>query len=231
MAVPRRSRCAPDRPPRTPLDVASVSGAELAGRRQAFYARNDEYRRAGFDRLASACFVAQVAGPLSGPALDVGTGKGLLAIELARLGLEVVSVDVDPQERALAVLLAGDAGVCGGIQFVVGDAGRLSHEDGHFGCAAMMDVLHHLHDPEPVLCEMARCVKVGGVVVVADFTREGFEIVARVHHASGREHSENGVSVASAHDILRGLGFRRAIETRAHCHHVLVMAKGSESGG
>jgi len=41
-------------------------------------------------------------GRLRGLALDVGTGKGPLARELARQGVEVVSIDISDEERELA---------------------------------------------------------------------------------------------------------------------------------
>ncbi|MBN1337336.1 MAG: class I SAM-dependent methyltransferase [Deltaproteobacteria bacterium] len=198
----------------------------LARRRELFHARNQEYLREGLDRRASARFVARAAGTLRGPALDVGTGKGLLAIELARQALDVVSQDVDAEEQALAALLAEEAGVARRIRFVRGDAARVACSDGHFGCAAMMDVLHHLQDPEPVLREMGRCVGPGGVVVLADFTPEGFEIVARVHRASGREHPVSGATIAMGREMLRGMGLVPVLETRAQHHELLVVEKG-----
>jgi 2-polyprenyl-3-methyl-5-hydroxy-6-metoxy-1,4-benzoquinol methylase len=163
----------------------SVPVWDLAKRRAAFPIRHAEYLREGLDRLAAARLVAQLAGPAAGLALDVGTGKGLLAIELARLGLDVVSVDIDSDEQELAALLAREAGVSARIEFVVGNACELPYASGHFGCAAMMDVLHHLDDPRPVLGEMVRAVRPGASIVVADFSREGFEIVARVQRALG----------------------------------------------
>jgi len=46
---------------------------------------------------------------------DLGTGKDLLAIELARRGFEVVAIDVDNGERKLAQPLARGAGVAGRV--------------------------------------------------------------------------------------------------------------------
>ncbi|MFC1642025.1 methyltransferase domain-containing protein [Myxococcota bacterium] len=77
----------------------------------AFGGRSREYLRLGHDRLAAARFVVEAAGPLREPAFDIGTGKGLLAIELARRGLEVLTLDIDAQERKLARLLAEEARV------------------------------------------------------------------------------------------------------------------------
>jgi ubiquinone/menaquinone biosynthesis C-methylase UbiE len=199
--------------------------ADLGRRRQAFEARNAQYRSLGHDRLAAVRFVAGAAGPLRGPALDVGTGRGLLARELARLSLDVVSVDVDASELPLASYLAGEAGVGERVRFLLGDASRLPLRSGHFGCAAMMDVLHHLDDPRPVLAEMARAVRVGGVVIVADFSREGLGLVARVHRAEGRVHPESGVTVEKARSLLEQEGLDCIASVDGHLHDVAVMIK------
>ncbi len=197
----------------------------LQERLHAFRARYVEYVRLGHDRLAAAHFVVDAAGPLRGPALDVGTGKGLLAIELARHGLEVVSIDVDDQERELARLLADEAGLASRITFERGNAAKLPYADGRFGCVAMMDVLHHLADPSPVLREMARVVEVGGVLLIADFDEQGFELVSRVHRAEGREHPRTAATVSAATDELLAAGLRRAVRTNGHQHDVIVLQK------
>jgi 2-polyprenyl-3-methyl-5-hydroxy-6-metoxy-1,4-benzoquinol methylase len=194
-------------------------------RLRGFRARSDEYLRLGHDRLAAARFVVDAAGELRGPALDVGTGKGLLAIELARRGLEVVSIDVDDQERELARLLAGAAGMTSRIRFDRGDGARLPYAEGQFGCVAMMDVLHHLVEPSPVLREMARVVEVGGMIVMADFDEQGFELVSRIHRAEGGEHPRTAATVSLATDELVTAGFRCAARTNGHQHDVVVLRK------
>jgi len=194
-------------------------------RLRAFRARSIEYLHLGHDRLAAARFVVNATGVLRGPALDVGTGKGLLAIELARQGLEVVSIDVDDQERELARMLADQAELASRITFDSGDAAKLPYPDGQFGCVAMMDVLHHLAEPGPVLREMARVVGVGGMLVIADFDEQGFELVSRVHRAEGREHPRTTATVAVAMDELVAAGFRCAARTNGHQHDVVVLHK------
>jgi peptide deformylase len=194
-------------------------------RRQAFEARLAQYRAFGYDRVAAARFVARTAGRLRGPALDVGTGKGLLARELVRLCLDVVSVDVDTSELPLASHLAHEAGLGERLRFLHGDARRLPFPSGHFGCAAMMDVLHHLDEPRPVLAEMARTVRVGGIVVVADFSREGLQLVQRLHQAEGRVHPESGVTVEQARSLLEWEGLDCVSKVEGHLHEVVILVK------
>jgi ubiquinone/menaquinone biosynthesis C-methylase UbiE len=197
----------------------------VASARRAFDARTALYRSLGYDRIAAARFVAGAVGPARGRALDVGTGKGLLALELARLGLDVVSVDVDASERPLAAQLASEAGVAAKVRFLHRDAARLPFRRGHFGCAATMDALHHMDDPRPVLAEMARTVRAGGVVVVADFTPTGFRLVARVHRAEGRVHPRVGVTVAEATRFLERQGLDCVGCAKGHLHEVAILVK------
>jgi ubiquinone/menaquinone biosynthesis C-methylase UbiE len=188
--------------------------------RLAFEARTEQYLREGHDSFGAARFVAEAACDLEGPALDVGTGKGLLAMALVRRGLDVVSVDVNEEDSALAAMLAREAGFNGRIRFLLGDARALPLPDGHFGCVAMMDVLHHLEVGAPVLGEMVRVVRPRGRIVVADFTDEGFELVAKVHRAEGLEHPRSGVTVDEAGATLTKAGWTLRGETTGHLHRV-----------
>jgi ubiquinone/menaquinone biosynthesis C-methylase UbiE len=198
---------------------------DLARRKTAFHARTEHYAGLGFDRFAAADFVIGTGGRLSGPALDVGTGKGLTAMALARRGLEVVSVDPDADEQALALLLADEAGLADRIRFVHGDASGLAFPGGHFGCAALVGVLHHLQDPVQVLAETARVLRPCGIVILADFSAEGLELVARVHREEGREHPVSGVTPESAAAFLSTMGFAVEARLSGHKHDVIVLVK------
>lgn len=56
----------------------------LIERKEAFNARTAQYLRLGYDRFAASDFVIAGGGNLFGPALDIGTGKGLTAMALAK---------------------------------------------------------------------------------------------------------------------------------------------------
>jgi len=206
-------------------ETAMKEREEMDRRKADFRARTERYARLGFDRFAAAEFVIGTGGRLSGPALDVGTGKGLTAMALARRGLEVVSVDPDADEQDLALLLADEAGLADRIRFARGDACDLPFPGGHFGCAALVGVLHHLQDAVPVLSETARVLKPGGIVILADFSPKGLEIVARVHREDGREHPVTGATPKSAAAFLSTRGFAVEARLSGHNHDVIVLVK------
>ena len=89
-------------------------------------------------------------------ALDVGTGTGLGALEIAKRypGAEIVGVDVSPAMLEKARRLAP------GIEFVEGDASALPFDDGEFDLVAHVNMI-------PFLDETARVLRPGGWTVYA----------------------------------------------------------------
>jgi len=96
-------------------------------------------------------------------ALDVGTGTGALAFALAPLVREVVGVDVDATmlERARE-----DAPP--NVELRVADGERLPFAAGSFDLGSTLRSLHHTRAPDLVLAELARVVRPGGTLLVAD---------------------------------------------------------------
>lgn len=100
--------------------------------------------------------------------LDIGTGTGVLAVELARAGARVIAVDHSPRMLEAARAKARDAGLLG-IELRQGDARALPLADGEVDAALAHMVVQYLASPGEVLREMARAVRPGGAVVVVDF--------------------------------------------------------------
>ena len=205
--------------------MKNTDNTGLAERKKAFDDRTKIYLESGFDRAKATDFVVDSAGPLEGPALDVGTGKGLLAMAIALRGIEVVSVDIDEDEQELADLLAREAGVADRIRFINCDASSIPFPDSHFGCVAMMDVLHHLEYPERILREMVRLLRPGGIIIIADFDEDGFDLVARVHGVEGRKHPRFPATVDVAVEKLTRSGLQCLKRTNCFFHHVAILKK------
>lgn len=203
-------------------DNGSIS---LRERKAAFDKRTAQYMGMGFDRIAAADFVIGAACRLEGPALDIGTGRGMTAIALARRELDVVSIDVDTADQDLAALLAEGAGLGHRIRFACGDASALSFSDGEFGCVAMMDVLHHLLDPLTAFGEIARVLAPSGALILADFSPEGFDLISRAHREQGREHPVLGVSIDVAEAAFANIGMKKIERKNGHYHDVSVLMK------
>jgi demethylmenaquinone methyltransferase/2-methoxy-6-polyprenyl-1,4-benzoquinol methylase len=111
-----------------------------------------------------------------GRALDVATGTGDLAFELATRvapGGEVIGVDFSERMLELArakanVRAAGLGGVR--VRFETGNALALAFGDGEFDAATVAFGARNFSDLDRGLAEMARVVRPGGRVVILEIT-------------------------------------------------------------
>jgi demethylmenaquinone methyltransferase / 2-methoxy-6-polyprenyl-1,4-benzoquinol methylase len=97
-------------------------------------------------------------------ALDVATGTGDLAIELARRGAEVTGSDFAPAMLELARRKAP------GLTFEEGDALALEYPDASFDAVTVGFGARNFADLDRGLAEMTRVAKPGGRVVVLEIT-------------------------------------------------------------
>ena len=109
---------------------------------------------------------------LSGPALDVSSGTGDLAMELAQMpGIShAVGVDLLPAmiARARSKLLGKRSALR--VSMMVGDALALPFPDHAFACATSGFSLRNMPDVRRALAEMVRVVRPGGRVALLELT-------------------------------------------------------------
>jgi ArsR family transcriptional regulator len=105
---------------------------------------------------------------------DVGTGTGILARELARLGMRVVAVDNAPRRLEAAREGLAKDGITT-VELRGGDAQALPLADAEVDAAFAHMVLHYVPQPGEAIREMARVVRPGGRVVLVDFVRHEAE--------------------------------------------------------
>jgi demethylmenaquinone methyltransferase/2-methoxy-6-polyprenyl-1,4-benzoquinol methylase len=111
-------------------------------------------------------------------ALDVATGTGDLAIELARRGAEVTGLDFS--ERMLELARAKARGIpnpahpaepgASGIDFVQGNALELAYPDASFDAVTVGFGARNFADLDRGLRELARVTRPGGRVVILEIT-------------------------------------------------------------
>lgn len=103
--------------------------------------------------------------------LDVGSGFGeLCAWATARLGAEVVAVDISPR----MVELSAQAGATA----IEADMRALPFPDGSFDCVVARAVLYHVPDPERAIAEAARVLHSGGVFLATTGSDDEHERLA-----------------------------------------------------
>lgn len=116
--------------------------------------------------------------------LDVGTGFGPMAVELAAsAGCRAIGVDVDLDVLARAGQVVnrlrhrpGPGSPAGSVTFTGGDCTKLPFADGVFDAVVTRFVLQHLPDPAAAVSEMVRVVRPDGLVCVVD-ADDGMSVV------------------------------------------------------
>lgn len=98
--------------------------------------------------------------------LDVGTGPGFFAVNLALVGHEVTAVDVT--EHMLYHARANAKAYCAPVKFVLHRGEFLPFEDKSFDLIVSRNVLWNLEYPEQALSEWARVLSPGGRMVYFD---------------------------------------------------------------
>jgi ubiquinone/menaquinone biosynthesis C-methylase UbiE len=115
-------------------------------------------------------FVKRLALPTDARVLDVATGTGNLAIPLAHSGAVITGMDIAPNLLAQARERAAAEGL--NVQFDEGDAEQMSYADGTFDAVVTMFGAMFTPRPEIVAAELARVLKPGGVLAMANWNPE-----------------------------------------------------------
>jgi ubiquinone/menaquinone biosynthesis C-methylase UbiE len=123
---------------------------------------------------------ARAIGRLVPPGLrvvDVGTGTGILASELASLGAQVIGVDHSTRmlDAARAKIAEEDFPEGGAVELRSGEADQMPIGDGEADAAFAHMVLQYMPSPADVIHEMVRIVKPGGLIVIVDFIAHSHE--------------------------------------------------------
>lgn len=109
-----------------------------------------------------------------GKVLDIGTGSGLLAIELARVKgcqFDITAIDISQNMINLSQKNAIKYHVENRIKFLVATAANLPFDDESFDMVISYASLHHWFNPTAVFNEIGRVVKRDGIFIIRDNKR------------------------------------------------------------
>jgi len=101
--------------------------------------------------------------------LDVATGTGLVARELARKNLRVVGLDQSASMVRRGVEAVRAAGLRDRVRFALGQAQALPFADETFDALTFTYLLRYVDDPGATVRELARVIRPGGVMAALEF--------------------------------------------------------------
>jgi SAM-dependent methyltransferase len=124
---------------------------------------SEQERLAALNRMTNTTFVRFLDVPAGARVLEVGSGLGLLAVEVATAadGVHVVGLEVSPEQIAAAATSPR-------VTYRRGDAHTIDFPDASFDLVYARYLLEHVSKPDIVMSEMRRVVRPGGRIAVCE---------------------------------------------------------------
>jgi ubiquinone/menaquinone biosynthesis C-methylase UbiE len=156
--------------------------------------------------------------------LDIGTGSGLLAIELLKtLNSEALITGIDISEDMLSIARrnAAEAGLGSKIDFKVSSAAAMPFSNGSFDIVISNASLHHWIDPQAVFREIKRVTVKGGCCFIRDNMRLSplfnplISLISRIKGMNEGQHDlwikaiQAGYTVPELRALLKNTGLHK----------------------
>ena len=103
--------------------------------------------------------------------LELATGPGLIANNIADKAAKVVATDFSPE----MINQAKKNATTGNVVFEIADASDLSYADKSFDVVVIANALHVIPNPEKVLGEIDRVLKDGGLLICPTYIHRNAE--------------------------------------------------------
>ena len=129
----------------------------------------------------------EIAAVAQGVLLDIGTGPGIVPLQIGKIlpSLQIVGIDVSPAMIAIAQKKLAEVGLSQ-VSFRVMNGRALAFADNSLDMVISTDALHHWKYPIMVFDEMYRCLKQGGEAWVYDgFAGASDNDIATCIHGAG----------------------------------------------
>lgn len=183
------------------------------------------FKRLGYDIPKARQFIVDKAGIVQGRILEVGTGKGHMAMALAKKGLRLISIDLDRTAQKTARENLQALGLDRMVVLRRMNAEKLNYKNGSFDRVVSVNFIHHAQRPQQCIREMVRVTK--DAVVIADLNKRGEAIMGRVHRSEGHKHEQTRMPLNEIKAYLKKLGL--TVKTyRDRCQTVFVAGKQKE---
>ncbi len=115
--------------------------------------------------------------------LDIGTGKGWMAINLALNNYKVITGEPESDQSEYAkqdwIESAKKAKVNHMITYIPFNAEDMPFEDASFDAIFILGALHHINDKETALKECYRVLKINGIVCIFEPNKDAIKTIRK----------------------------------------------------
>ena len=182
------------------------------------------FKKYGYDIPKARRFIMSKARLAKGDnMLEVGTGRGHMAIALAQKGFKLISIDLDKKAQGAARIHLKAIKRDKLVAFKIMNAERLQYKDDFFYQVISVNFIHHAKNPAKCLKEMIRVTK--NKLIIADINKRGERIMERVHKLDGHSHVPSKMSLKETEVLLKNVGMK-VKSYRDTCQAVIVAKKG-----
>jgi len=180
------------------------------------------FKKHGYDIPRARRFILTKAKVSGGRILEVGTGRGHMAVTLAKNGLKVVSIDLDTEAQDAAKLKLKSLKLDKSVSLKNMNAERLKYKDNSFDYVISVNFIHHAKNPVKCLKEMIRVAK--NKLIIADLNKRGERIMEKVHALNGHKHEVSKMPLSGVKEYLEKAGLVVKVY-RDVCQTVIVAKK------
>lgn len=184
--------------------------------------RLTQFKKYGYDILKEREFAFKKADFKKGKSvLEIGTGRGYMALTLAQKGFKVTTIDSDRKIQRAAKAILKHYRLEKLVRFKMMNAERLKFKDGSFDYVLAVNFMHHAKNPIRCLKEMVRVTK--EKVLIVDVNKRGAYILEKVHVQEGHHHEQSKIKFSEIRDFL--LRSKMKAKTYRSCCQATIIAK------
>ncbi len=183
-----------------------------------------QFKQYGYDILKERDFAFKKAEFKKGKSiLEIGTGRGYMALTLAKKGFKITTIDNDPKIQRSAKAILKHFGVVNLVHFKIMDAERLDFKNNAFDYVIAVNFMHHANNPVRCLKEMARIAK--EKILIVDVNKRGAQVLDKVHAQEGHHHERSRIGFAEIRYFFSKQKMKTMIH-RSKCQTTIVVKKG-----
>jgi len=181
------------------------------------------FKKYGYDIPRAREFILAKARISKGRILEVGTGKGHMAVALAKNGFKIVSIDLDRKAQDFARLKLRSLKLNKAVSLKIMNAEKLKYKDNLFDYVISVNFIHHAKNPGKCLKEMIRVAK--NKLIIADLNKKGERIMEKIHALDGHRHEASRMSLVGVEEYLRKAGLIVRVYKDV-CQSVVIAKRG-----